>query len=74
MVQEETPFKDMSYLELWRPSYSVEQNIFCNLKGGIIKNIHVKIYEIWTSGSGGDISGALAALLLSAAEPFVQFW
>ena len=42
-------------------------------------NIHVKLYDIWTSGLGDVISkyflsGALAALLFSGAEPFVQFW
>ena len=36
-------------------------------------NVHVKLYEIWTSGSGGDVvlrhflSRALAALLVSGA-------
>ena len=25
------------------------------VKEGIMGNIHVKIYEIWTSGSGGDV-------------------
>ena len=25
------------------------------LKEGIMGNIHVKVYEIWTSGSGGDV-------------------
>ena len=39
----------------------------------------VKIFRIWTIGSGGDViekrflSGALAALLFGVAEPFVQF-
>ena len=28
--------------------------IYAILKEGIIGNIHVKLYEIWTSGSGGD--------------------
>ena len=42
-------------------------------------NIHVKLYEVWTSGLGGDVakryflSGALAAPLFRGAEPFVQF-
>ena len=42
-------------------------------------NIHVKLYEVWTSGLGGDVvkryflSGALAVPLFSGAEPFVQF-
>ena len=26
------------------------------LKEGIMGNIHVKLYEIWTSGLGGDVS------------------
>ena len=40
----------------------------------------LKFNEIWTSGSGGDavkryfLPGALADLLFSEAEPFVQFW
>ena len=25
------------------------------LKEGIVGNFHVKLYEIWTSGSGGDV-------------------
>ena len=42
-------------------------------------HIHVKLYEIWTSGSGGNVvyryflSRGLAALLFSGLEPFVQF-
>ena len=26
------------------------------LKEGIMGNIHVKLYEIWTSGLGGDVN------------------
>ena len=41
-------------------------------------NIHVKLYEIWTSGSDviqrHCISKALAAPLFSGLEQFVQFW
>ena len=52
---------------------------FAIFKDSIMGNIHVKLYEIWTSGSGDIIeryflSGALATLLFSGAEPFVQFW
>ena len=49
------------------------------LKEDTLGKIHVKLYEIWTSGSGGNavlrsfLSGALAALLFSGAYPFVQF-
>ena len=96
---EEKPFKNISYLELWQPCCSAEQNHLCNfgrgcyekqfceiilnlglwfrcqikdflsgalvappvrwsgiiyaiLKEGIIGSIHVKLFEIWTSGSG----------------------
>ena len=54
--------------------------IYATLKEGIMGNIHVELYEIWTSGSGGDfvkihfLSRALAAPLFSGLEPFVQFW
>ena len=47
-----------SYLELWQPSCLWERNHLCHfeiLKEGIIGNIHVKLFEIWTSGSGGDV-------------------
>ena len=42
-------------------------------------NIPVRLYEIWTSGSGDVVSRhflsrALAAPLFSGLEPFVQFW
>ena len=42
-------------------------------------NIHVKLYKIWTSGSGGDfvlrylLSGALVALLLSGRNHLCNF-
>ena len=29
--------------------------IYASLKEGIMGNFHVKLYEIWTSGSGGDV-------------------
>ena len=33
----------------------VERNHLCDLKEGIMGNIHVKLYEIWTSGLGRDV-------------------
>ena len=47
----------ISYLELWRPSCLGERNvpIYAILKEGIMGNIHVKLYEIWTSGSEDDV-------------------
>ena len=29
--------------------------IYAIFKEGIMGNIHVKLYEIWTRGSGGDV-------------------
>ena len=65
VVQEEM-FKDISYLELWRPFRSVEQNHLCNFGKGhyeaqfyeIILNLDqrfrrryfLKIFRIWSSG------------------------
>ena len=43
--------KNISFLDLWRPSCLVERAIYAILKEGIMGNIHVKSYEIWTSGS-----------------------
>ena len=34
MVQEEIPFKDISYLELWRPFCLAGQNRLCNFGRG----------------------------------------
>ena len=45
----------ISYLEFWWPSCSVEQTIYAILKEDIVGNIHVKLYENWTSGSEGDV-------------------
>ena len=41
-----------SYLELWQPSCLKEQNHLCNFERGHHGYVHVKLYEIWTSGSG----------------------
>ena len=44
-----------------------------------MRKISVKLFLIWTRGSGDAVqkyflSRALAAHLFSGAEPFVQFW
>ena len=52
-------------------------NAIC--KEGIMGNIHVKLFEITISGSGGDLvlrhflSRALAAPWFNGLEPFVQY-
>ena len=71
-------FKDISYLELWQPFCSAECNHLCNFSRGhyeeqfceIILNLgqwfrrrcHLKDF----------LSGALAALRFSRAEPFMK--
>ena len=66
-VQERILFKDISYLELWGPFCSAEQNHLCNFQRRyyeeqfceIILNLdqwfrrkcHLKIFLIWSSGS-----------------------
>ena len=72
-------FKGISYLELWQPFRSAESDHLCNFGRGyseeqfseIILNLgqwfrrrcHLKDF----------LSGALATLLFSGAEPFMQF-
>ena len=56
-VVQEVSFKDISYLELWRPFCSAEQNHLCNfLVEGTMRNNSEKLFPIWTSGSGGDVT------------------
>ena len=79
MVQEEKSYKDISYLELWWPFCSAGQNHMCNFDVGyqeeqfcgiiinlnqLFRRCHLKSFFL---------SGALAALLFSGVEPFVQF-
>ena len=50
------PFKEISYLELWRLFCSAKRKHVCNiLEEGIKRNNSVKLFWIWTSGSGGDV-------------------
>ena len=78
-VMEEMPFKDISYLELWQPFGSVEQNHLCNFGRGCNEEQFCKIlnlgqwfrrrilsfkrFPLWT----------VAALLFDGAEPFMKF-
>ena len=61
------------------PFVQWSQTICAILVEGIMRKSSEEILWIWTSGSKGDVflryflSGALAALLFSGAEPFVQF-
>ena len=73
MVQKEILFKDISYLELWRPFCSAEQNHLCNFGRGHYEEQFCEI--ILNSGQWSRrcrlkdfLSGALAALLFSGVE------
>ena len=63
-----------------RPFVQRSGNICAILVEGILRNNYVKLFRIRASGSEVDVvkryflSGALAALLFSGAETFVQFW
>ena len=46
------PFKYISYLELWWPSVQRSGTICANLAKGIMRNNSVKLFLVWTSGSG----------------------
>ena len=75
---EEIPFKDISYLELWQPFCSADQNHLCNFGRGCyeeqfcetilnlgqwVKRCPLKYF----------LSRALAALLFGGAERFMHF-
>ena len=71
--------KDISYLELWQLFCSAEQNHLCNFGRGCYEE---QLCEIimnlgqWVKKRcrlKDFLSGALAALLLGGAEPFMQF-
>ena len=49
-----------------RPPAWWSRTIYSISKEGIMGNIHVNFYEVWTSG--------LAAPLFRELEPFVQVW
>ena len=38
------------------PRVQWSETIHAIVKEGIMGNIHMKLYEIWTSGSGGDVA------------------
>ena len=45
-------FKEKVY---GRTRQDAQRTIYTILKEGIIGNIHVKLFEIWTIGSGEDV-------------------
>ena len=67
VVQQEMPFKHISYLELWQPLCSVGWNHLCNIGRGHLeeqsceiilyldkwfrRKCHLKVFLIWSSGS-----------------------
>ena len=72
------PFKGISYLELWKPFCSVERNYLSNFGRRYQEEQFCEI--ILNLGQWfrrcllkDFLSGALATLLLSGTEPFMQF-
>ena len=73
------PFKGISYLELWQPFCSAERDYLCNFGREYPEEQFCEI--ILNLGqwfrtrccSKDFLSGALATLLFSGAEPFMQF-
>ena len=71
--------KNISYLELWQPFGLSEQNHLCNFGRGHYEEqfceIILNLGQWFRRCCLKDfLSGALAALLFSGAEPFLQFW
>ena len=54
VVQEEMSFEDISFLELCQPFFQWSGTICAILVKSIMRNNSVKLFRIWTSGSGGD--------------------
>ena len=54
-VVQEMLFKRSLILSSGGPPVQWSRTIYAILKEGIMGNIHMKLYEIWTSGSGGDV-------------------
>ena len=52
MVQEEISFERVLIWSSDGPPVQLSETIYAILKEGIMGNIHVKLYEIRTSGSG----------------------
>ena len=55
MVHEKVLFKRFLIWSSGGPPVQWSGTNYANLKEGIMGNIHVKFYEIWTGGSEGDI-------------------
>ena len=65
----------MSFKDFLSGALAVSRTFYAILKKGILGNIHVKLYGIWTSGSKGDavlrhfLSRALTGAPLCSADP-----
>ena len=55
VVQEEMVFKRFLIWSSGSPPVQWSGTIYAILKEGIMGNIHVKLYEIWTIGPGRDV-------------------
>ena len=73
-------FKNISYLELWHPLCSAEQNHLCNFGRGYHEEQFCEIIlnlDHWFRKRyclKDFLSTSLAALMFDGAEQFMQFW
>ena len=77
VAMEEIRFKDISYLELWQPFCSAEQNHLCNFGRGCYEEQFCEIIlnlDQWVRCTiKYFLSGTQAALLFGGEKPFMQF-
>ena len=76
-MAQETPFKGISYLELWRPFCLVQRNCLCNIgRKHYDECFSEDILNLnqWYTVLIYFLSRALATFLFGREEPFVQFW
>ena len=72
-------FKDISYLEIWRPLCSAEWNHLCSFGRSHYEERFCEIILFRTSGPGADVIEryflfrALLAHFFGGAKPFLQF-
>ena len=78
VVQEEMPFKGISYQELWQPFCSAERNHLCNFGRWYQEEQFCEIisdFGQWFRRCllKDFLSGVLETLVFSGVEPFMQF-
>ena len=66
-------FKRFHNWSVGSPPVQWSGTIYAILEEGIMGNIHVKLFEIWTTGSGGDVLIELQAWSLWSLDTLKNF-